>query len=424
MTPRFGLLCLPALMLCLTVSQAADSRYVEDYPQAASRKGLQVEMVDDALALGVKHAAINVNLCQLVDPATESADNSWTIDGKTFCFRQSALQHLDRQIKPLSDQGVIVHLIILAYQSGDPEINRLMLHPEYDSAAPNRLGAFNCSTEDGRQWFTATMQFLTERWSRPDRKYGRAVGYIIGNEVNSHWWWSNRGQVRFDDFAADYLRTVRMASAAVRSQSSCARVYLSLEHHWTIRYPAGSELQAFPGRRLVDYFAEHGQDFDWHLAFHPYPENLFEPRFWNDTTAIDSPDTPRITFKNLHVLTDYFAQDKLLFDGQRRRIILSEQGFHTPDGEDGEQLQAAAYCYAYRKTATLDGIDAFILHRHVDHPHEGGLHLGLRRRDGNSRPKKMIYDCFLHADQDDWREVFRFALPVVGRTEWPADNRQ
>lgn len=410
-------------VLCIALGMAseleAESRYVEPYPQAVSKKGLQVEMVDDAIALGVKHAAINVNLSQLVDPSRTSGELSWHSGGKTFHFKARALRNLDRQIKPLSDRGVIVNLIILAYATGNVEVDRLMLHPKFDSAAPNRLGAFNCSTEEGREWFVATLEFLAERWSRPDRVYGRAVGFIIGNEVNTHWWWSNRGKATFAEFAADYLRTVRFAHRAIRRQSSCARVYLSLDHHWNIRYAAGDDRQSFAGRQLVDYFAKNAADFDWHLAFHAYPENLFEPRFWNDKTATDSVDTPRITFKNLEVLTEYFARDELLDQGKRRRIILSEQGFHTPDGADGEAIQAAAYCYAYRQVAAIDGIDSFILHRHVDHPHEGGLRLGLRRRDGAARPKKRIYECFRRADQEDWRAAFVFALPIVGIESWP-----
>ncbi|MEM7317279.1 MAG: DUF5722 domain-containing protein, partial [Planctomycetota bacterium] len=246
----------------------AESRYVEAYPNATSKKGLQVEIVDDALDLGIKHAAINVNLSQLVDPQRDSEGPIWKYNERDFHFRREALERLDRQIKPLSDQGVIVNLIILAYQSGNETINELMLHPQYDKAAPNRLGAFNCNSEQGKQWFTATLQFLAERWSRPDRKYGRAVGFIIGNEVNSHWWWSNRGQVDFEEFADDYLRTVKYAHDAIRSQSSCARVYLSLDHHWNISYPAGTPKQTFAGKRLVDYFARNAADLDWHLAYH------------------------------------------------------------------------------------------------------------------------------------------------------------
>ena len=112
---------------------------------------------------------------------------------------------------------------------------------------------------------------------------------------------------------------------------------------------------------------------------------------------------------------------ELRFEGRPRRIILSEQGFHTPKGEDGEGIQAAAYCYAYRKVERLDAIDAFILHRHVDHPHEGGLLLGLRRyqpSDPEPRPKKRIYDCFRLADTPEWESAFRFALPIVGLENW------
>jgi len=111
----------------------------------------------------------------------------------------------------------------------------------------------------------------------------------------------------------------------------------------------------------------------------------------------------------------------MLFQGKPRRVILSEQGFHTPKGPDGETLQAAAYCYAYKIVERLDGIDAFILHRHVDHPHEGGLWLGLRAltpANGETRPKKRIYEPFRRADTPQWEKAFEFALPVVGLKNW------
>jgi hypothetical protein len=234
---------------------AAKSRHAEAYPDTVSKKGLQVEMVDDALALGVEHAALNMNLSQLVDPALDSGGPSWGTHGKTFQFKQPAPERLDQKIKALSDHGVVVNHVILAYRSENEVTDQLMLHPDFDAKAPNGLSAFNCTTAEGKEWFTATLSFLAERWSRPDRKYGRAVGYIIGNEVNSHWWWSNRGKTTFDTFAADYLQTVRLAHATVRQQSSCARVYVSLEHHWNIRYGAGDAEQAFQGRHLIDYFA-------------------------------------------------------------------------------------------------------------------------------------------------------------------------
>jgi hypothetical protein len=225
-------------------------------------------------------------------------------------------------------------------------------------------------------------------------------------------------------FADDYHAVVRLAHSAVRSQSSWSRVYISLEHHWSIRYPPANAKQAFPAREFLDYFAaavRSAGDFDWHLAFHPYPENLFELRFWNDKTALATADSPRVTFKNLEVLTDYMNRPELLHEGELRRVIFSEQGFHTPDGERGEALQAAAFCYAYKKVERLSGVDAFILHRHVDHPHEGGLRLGLRKftpQAADPRPKKLIYNCFKLADTDQWSAAFDFALPIIGLRSW------
>lgn len=415
---------LMALALPASAGESMTSRFNEPYPVAASKKGLQVELVEDALALGVKHAALNINLTRLFASETATDTTSGEFEGEMFRFDTAYLRHMDAQIKPLSDAGVLVNLIVLAYASGRPEVDGVVLHPHFDTNAPNRLGAFNTVTPEGRRWFTACLSLLTERWSLSDQAHGRVVGYIIGNEVNSHWWWANEGRVTLHEFADDYLRTVQLAHTAIRRQSSWARVYLSLEHHWNIRFPPGDRFQCFPGREFLEYFAHRARergDFDWNVAFHPYPEDLFKPAFWNDKTATLKENTPRITFKNLEMLVEFMQRPEMLYAGAPRRIILSEQGFHTPDGAQGEALQAAAYCYAYKKVEAMDGIDAFILHRHVDHPGEGGLLLGLRRMTpsaGEPRPRKRIYECFRVADTPQWQETFSFALPIVGLENW------
>src|SRR5688572_27063639 len=245
-----------ALAFSVTPSVFGQSRYNEPYPAASSKKGLQVEMVDDAMALGVKHAALNFNLSQLIDPKGGTNTLAWPSDGQTCHFKRSYVESMDRRIKTLSDAGVVVSLIVLTYQSHDAEVNRLMIHPQCVTNAPNRLGNFNTVTDEGRRWLAATLEFCAERWSRPDRKFGRVAGYIMGNEVNSHWWWANMGRVTMEEFTEDYHRTMRIAHAAIRKQSSSARVYLSLEHHWNIRYPAGDARQSFPGRAFLDHFSQ------------------------------------------------------------------------------------------------------------------------------------------------------------------------
>ena len=374
-------------------------------------------MVDDALALGIKHAALNVNFAQLLDLSEP---------GK-LKPNLHYLEQLDRQVKPLSDSGAVVSLILLYYRSGSEALDKIMLHPKYDPAAPNNLSAFNLATPDGAAAFSACVEFLASRYSGATSDHGRVWNYIVGNEINSHWFWYNMGRTSMEELADNYLAAVRACHSAVRRFSANARVYLSLEHHWKIRYPGGDAQQSFAGRPFLEYFAQKargGGDFDWHLAFHPYPENLFECRTWKDKSATHSPETPRITFKNIEQLTQFMGRSELLYHGKPRRIILSEQGFHSPDSEEGQLRQAAAYAYAYQKIRNLEGIDSFILHRHVDHGQEGGLNLGLWTRNRDSKnpaepaKKKRIYLVFKAADTSGWEEAFQFALPVIGIKNW------
>lgn len=159
------------------------------------------------------------------------------------------------------------------------------------------------------------------------------------------------------------------------------------------------------------------------MAFHPYPQDLNNPRIWRDAVP-GSLDASRITFKNLEVLPAFLAQERFLFRGAPRRILLSEQGFNCVAGPEGQTLQAAAYAYAYARASRMETIDAFILHRHVDHRREGGLHLGLWSADPQasspSQPqeKRRIYDLFRDADSPRFEEAAAFALPVLGIRSW------
>jgi hypothetical protein len=398
------------------------SKYNTPFPTAKSKKGLQIQIPDDALKLGVQHAAMNLNLTGLVDLSRNPANLAWQMDGETYYFNRHYVESLP--VKQFSDAGCVVTLILLTYRSGNPALDAVMLHPQRAAALPNGLAGFNTSTPDGLRHFKACLEFLADRFSRPDVAFGRVANYVIGNEVTAHWEWYNLGLMPREPAVAEYERSVRLAQTAVRKFSSSARVYLSLEHHWTLIF-SGDPRKAVAGRSFVEEFnrrAQLGGNYDWHLAYHPYPENLFQPRTWLDKSALASPDSPRITFKNLEQLTIFFRRPELLFRGQPRRIILSEQGFHSDNTPAGDAAQAAAYCYAWQKVTRLDAIDSFILHRHVDHSGEGGLNLGLWRRQTNSvatpsTPRPM-YEVFRQADTPDWEAAFRFALPVIGIKNW------
>ena len=95
-------------------------------------------MTDDAIALGVKHAGLNVDLSSMVDLSNTAGAPTWQLDGVTYHFRQAYVEALDERVKKLSDAGMVVTLILLCYENGDPAINKIMLHPMH--ARTRRIG--------------------------------------------------------------------------------------------------------------------------------------------------------------------------------------------------------------------------------------------------------------------------------------------
>jgi len=401
---------------------AGIARDTRDFPKTGSKKGIQVQMADDALALGIRHATLNVSVAAIFDWEKRPGSPTWTVDGETFAFNREYLDALG--VKRLSDAGVAVYLIVLGIESHNATRDARLLHPGRDAKLHNGIAAPNLSTPEGGRIWRAAFEFLADWFSRADDGHGRVAGYIIGNEVNVHWQWHNFGRMPRSVAVEEYEREVRLAHTAIRRSSTGARVYISLTHFWTID-PDADHWRSMPGRYFIEEFARRartGGDYDWHLAHHPYPENLGNPRTWLDKTAPHSPDAQRITFHNLEQLDSFFARPELLHAGRRRSIILSEQGFHSNNTPQGDRLQAAAYCYAWEKVSRLAGVDAFILHRHVDHQYEGGLNLGLWQRKPESiatpDTRRPIYDCFKAAGTPAQEEAFRFALPIIGLKSW------
>lgn len=396
------------------------------YPQPATKKGLQVQMVDDALALGIAHAGLNVDLVRLHAAHADAAAIAFEHGGRSWRFDEGQAAALDAQVGPLSRNGVVVSLILLHIRSGDVARDDLLLDPRRTDAPPNGICAPEVERAEGRAANAAAIAFLASRYA-PSRggEHGTVWNWICGNEVNSHWWWFHMGRATVDDVVAAYEPFVRLVHEETTKHNAAARTFVSLEHHWTMRYAAGDESMAFPARDFLLRFAARARargDFAWHVAFHPYPENLFECRFWNDATAPDDDEAQRVTFKNLPVLTRFLARDELLHEGRSRRVILSEQGFHRRDGDDGERDQAAAFVAAWLAVALEPVVDALILHRHVDHAHEGGLRLGLwAKKDGTvsepGRPTAM-HRAFAACDGLRADEESQFALAALGIASW------
>ena len=379
-----------------------------DYPTAASKKGLQAADLEDALALGIRHAALNVNLGDILMDVPDGGNTLfYRLDGREYYIRKSIVEHLDHQVKTLSDAGVLVNLILLNARSWQTAVsdrfwNRIR-HPGYDDEG--NISLFDVLREEGCRYYTAFVTFLAERYTREDSTFGRIAGMIVGNEVNSPFIWANAGDTLFGDYAAQYTSALRIAWQSAARIWKNIRVYISLDHFWAGSMDPAQPTRFYSGRDLLTAVAHcctlEG-NFPWHVAHHPYPQDLFRPDFWNDDTAPDSPDAYRVTFRNLPVLIRHLSLPEMQHSDITRRVILSEQGFHSDFTPEGEQLQAEAYRRAWNIVEEIPEIDAFIYHAHRDNIEEGGLTLGLWRRkpdSGEPDAPKPIYEVFRNIDR-------------------------
>ena len=414
--------------LCLS-SMAGAAPDPTPYPATSSPKGIQVQMIPDALELGIHHATLNIRLNALLTPAKEAKPGQPTAsaDGFTFAINQKSVEAMDRQIKPLSDKGVVVTLIITTVRSPDERIRKLTIHPKADPVKGITMAA-DTVTPEGRACYKALTDFIARRWSAADAKHGRVWGWIVSNEVNSHHEWHQMGPATAEEVAQQYEDQVRIAWESLRRHSANARVYLSMEHNWAAKNHR-DPLQACPGRTLLELFAKRARergDFDWNLAFHPYPSNLRDPRTWLDKVSFND-NTPKVTFKNLEVLIKKLATPEMLYAGKPRRLSFTEQGFDLPNRPEGLAEQAAAYAYAWEKVLRLgDAVDAFHYHRHVDHSLENGLRFGLwSNKPGTiSEPdqKRPIWFLFKSAGTAEWKTAAEPYLKTCGLKSWDELN--
>ncbi|MCQ2429533.1 MAG: DUF5722 domain-containing protein, partial [Clostridia bacterium] len=356
-------------------------RYVEDvcdpmrafpYPEADTKKGCQISDAEDAKILGVKHSALNVNEGDflLLEPE-EGNTIEYVYNGRTFYFNKHMVEREDARIKNLSDIGVIITLILLNSPHWEtkikPEFWQIIRHPAYtDDDSEALISAFNLRTPEGVAYYSAFIAFLTDRYTREDGCFGKAYGMIVGNEVNSGYVWCNAGLQNVVDYSTEYASAVRLTWQVAASVYANMRIYLSFDHFWTDSNFGGNAPLKYYGTRPVletlnAVLTSEGQ-VPWNIAFHPYPQDLNFPDFWNDTDATPDDDAKIITFKNLEVLARFTYEPAYLYRGARRRIILSEQGFNSHWTMESEVLQACAYGRAYRKVMSIPEIDSFILH--------------------------------------------------------------
>lgn len=386
------------------------------YPQPETKKTLGVSGEDQKI-LGIKQTLININLPAIMAVNPDRETIKFECQGKTYHFLKDKVDKIDEFMEESHSNGLLVTAILLnsprLFESeGEKELLDKVIHPGFDwDCSETFISAFNMEQKEGQDYYRAFIEFLASRYSREDGRYGRMCGFIISNEVDSQYIWGNAGEMPVEQYVREYEAALRLAWLSARKYYSNFRVYVSLDHMWTRTYRVTEPLRYYRGRDVIDYlnkYSKENGDFDWGVAYHPYPENLMYPDFYNDRSAVFDYGTERITFKNIEMLPAYLSQEQFLCKGRERRIILSEQGFNSRN-EDPYTLKqgAASYCLAYQKVKKLPTIDMITHHAYVDNRYEFGLNLGIRRLNDDDTPgePKPIY--YVMRDMDTPQEAQR-----------------
>lgn len=393
-----------------TVMPGATYNYA--FPTAQTKKGLQVKdgMEDDASNLGVKHAVVNIAL----NHVASGSGIGYQYQGKTYYMNTGYIHELDRQIKELHNRGMVLTAVIVLqwnYQQQD------LILPGARSYGYNLYG-WNTQEATGKQHLEAICSFLANRYAAPDMG---VVNWICGNEVNAWKDYHYSGSVGFDQYMEYYAQAYQLLYNCVKHAYSNGRIYMSIDHTWTYNRRAN----CYTSKSVLDRFAQLMNQkgiSDWMIAFHPYPAPELQSDFWNRTLdVIDSENSPIITMANLSYFTEYVKKNY----GAGKRIILSECGFTSvTNGNDRQDIQAAAIAYGYYLTEANDMVDSFVVHRQVDHSAETqqGFHLGLWTcKPGSTETadsKKQAYDVFKYMDTKQYMTYTKFALPLIKKNSW------
>lgn len=378
--------------------------------------------LEDIEELGVSAVTVNVVLNGLLrEQPVEGVTTPHLFSGRTWHVDERRLSSLDKTLQFAQSRNLLVSAIVLIRpsQRRDEAWSRLAAHPDARREAFYAMP--NVNDENGLAAYAAALDLLARRYGRAEAPFGRIHHWIMHNEVDQGWTWTNAGKKTALAYFDLYHKSLRAAHLIARQYDPHAQAFISLTHHWTV----ASDDNSYVSRDLLDLletFCRAEGDFDWAIAHHPYPEDLRDPRVWEDKHVDFTLNTPKITFKNIEVLDAWARQPQHRFQGRLRTIHLSEQGLNSPDYSEESLLdQAAGMAYAWAKIEKLESIRMFHYHNWVDNRGEFGLRLGLRRfPDDDQAPlgKKPIWRVFQTAGAPEQAQAHAFALPIVGARAW------
>lgn len=408
----------------------------ESQSKPLSKKGLFADW--DGLAaykdLGASHTVINLAIEEFVCPNEIVSDGKrvpiahpddaveFTSNGVKYYFRKTIVDEFDEIIGDYAAAGAQITAILLARPNANEET-----FPQSMTYAPwstdrTSVMALNTSNELGFEYYVAIMEFLAKRYTENDGAKGFISNFVIGNEVDYARDYNriSEKQAHIDTYMEEYSRLLRLTNLAVKKYNSSITVSIPITQNWAEKgYGVpGDIVGAYVPKQMIEWLntkTKSEGDYDWSIAPHVYGYHLAQAGvFYLDTykapdiTVIqggrnagmtnDYETTSKITFSNLELLDDYLNQDGMKYNGNVRKVYMTESGVSTywrdkDYSKEGLALQAATIAAAYYKVSQLDSIVSFCYYRAYDNEIEASSHalFGLHEADRTAKPSYEVY---------------------------------
>ena len=368
----------------------------------------------DLVELGAHSVTYGLILPQIITLTPTALTH--TLNGKTYYFNAEIIAKLDAAFKFCSTNDIQVSIILLIGYNMPADLKPIFLHPD---AKGGFYSLANVVQERGVEYYTAAVDFLAQRYSRPDNQYGRITNWILHNEMDAAPIWTNAGDKPRDLYLDQYSRSMRTVYYTARKYNPVSKVFISFTKRWkNIHTYCTPDVL----RLLCDIGKREG-DFEWGIAFHSYPLN-YKPDSWNNNVSNDINTAQYITPKNLELIDKWArTRENLYQDCKVRSVILSENGMSHDDYSRAQlDLQAAGVAYFWKKAKDLPAIEALHYHKWVDHATEANLKFGLwSNKEGTVNDfgkKKPSWTLYKYAGSNFEDVAFDSSKEIIGISDW------
>lgn len=351
------------------------------------------------------HSFANTHLDEMIFTGPVNGAEAFDFEGKTYYFNFSPIEGF---VQLCNSQNVTCNIQFMLRWDGSAD-KAYLVDPQARVVNPNAAVASHQmyamdTTGEGRQtyraFWRALMQWCANKGYHIDQ-------LILGNEVNAPNTWNYFGTTDVNTCTQKYAISFFDMYQAVREYSTTSRCSVCLDHSWTWN-ENGAMIST---KDFLDNFhakvtaLNGGASVDWCLAMHIWPARLDHPAIWTRwnglALATNSANTFYVDGTNLNVMTDYIKNNF----GAQHRIMMTEQGFVSTQGE---QVQAASLAYTYYACLYNDMVDSFML---FDQNGDGMMAALMPLA-------QQVYTRISSADQADHDWIASVCLPVIGVSSW------